>query len=744
MLYPLDPIELSFLQAQNKKDADPSLLQNECQTNPFTIETQSKGEKWSDYFRGAFFLTLGAIGLSACSPAAHQVKVAQLGAITQPAPTTTKPGSLPAASQPASKPASQPTTAPTAAKESEFDRETGELLRVIMTMPSLSPEQRIAEMEKIVQNSQASYFRLMAEILYPPPGAVPADAQKAGVQKEMHLEIKRWQKDFLEFIKPYLEKFADAPEKRGEGSLTRWRLMTQEIKKVVYRNRKKDETFFNKVEYPSREFLEAVMPLTLVALFMKEKLGKGYAHKNSAQLMDFYRVFDKEGASRPYRKDEPRVARCLTLNYLALDLANLAYDAMLSRRLIRKNTPKVGMHKSGNLSFTPAQRPTPPHDMITLSQHIATAINGVPGYPPVILEATANQIQPWSHLEDQELVRRGDKPRSAATTIGGTIYGEMAAQISSPEILEKTKNKEERDLLLKKAEQFHAIALSMDPQNHINWGNYGNFLMEMNQYDKALEAFQKGLALNPYDFEMSLFGLAQTFYLKEQYVLAEANSAKLFGLSRKIEEESNRKKVLIPTGILLARCHLKLSKFNQAISVLRQVLRSDPQNAMAHALLGKAQIEGAPRDCAGGLRSLKTSVRIAEGHEQRKNSRFFYKGHPFGLDLADGYQQCGQTKKSMEMAKKFPEHQSLADTALNRQARALFHQKKYRESLKVWHQLHAFKPGRYSYAYNLALTYDYLNDYDNAIRFYQAALKIKDCAEVRDALSEAIKNKGKK
>jgi predicted Zn-dependent protease len=135
------------------------------------------------------------------------------------------------------------------------------------------------------------------------------------------------------------------------------------------------------------------------------------------------------------------------------------------------------------------------------------------------------------------------------------------------------------------AEKGFAAVLKKHP-NHIGaLGNLGVVYSRTQRSARAIETYQRALALSPGDLALRL-NLGLVYFKQESYQLA----AKQF--SRIVAKQPNHRQA----QELLATCQIHLGKAKLAISSLESLKRSDPKNAGVLYLLGMAYLKNQQPD----------------------------------------------------------------------------------------------------------------------------------------------------
>ena len=219
-------------------------------------------------------------------------------------------------------------------------------------------------------------------------------------------------------------------------------------------------------------------------------------------------------------------------------------------------------------------------------------------------------------------------------------------------------DKKEKEELLKKIEE--------DPNNDTYYYNRGNASYDLNEYENAIESYNKAIELNP-------------------------NNASYY---------NNR-------GITFNN----LKKYKEAIEDYSEAIKLNPNYSLAYNNRGVSFYN--LKDYNKAIEDYNMAIKLNPNYPLTYNNRgntFFYKKE---------YENA--IKDYSEAIKLKPEKVSY----YNNRGNAFFYKKEYENAIKDYSEAIKLKPKEASYYYNRGLSFYNLKGYDEAIKDYSEAIKLK-------------------
>jgi tetratricopeptide (TPR) repeat protein len=242
-------------------------------------------------------------------------------------------------------------------------------------------------------------------------------------------------------------------------------------------------------------------------------------------------------------------------------------------------------------------------------------------------------------------------------------------------------------------------AVSINPQQEEIWVLLGDAYNETKQYDKVIEAFQQAVRINPKN-GVVWHALGLAYEESKQY-------------GKAIEAEQQASHVLpenATTWYNLGTAFEKTKQYDKAIEAYQQAVRINPEFAEARAELGVVYAEAKQYDKA--IESLQQAVRI----DPKKSIAWAF--------LGVAYSQTKQYDKAIESLQQAVRIEPKFAVAWYSLGRAYNETKQSAKANDAFQQATSIDP-KYAEAWvELAVTYEKTDQYDKAIEAYQQAVRI--------------------
>lgn len=574
--------------------------------------------------------------------------------------------------------------------EKQVTSESSKILNLIVSIDSYSPEQTkkklpeiMKKSEEIVEGGMLYHLAITALILLGNQRKIPAALKESYMQTVMQNELIIVQKDFKEFADTITKDISSHPKqnipaspgKKGKKSKNR---RIAELMRSTSQTLNHQE-FSDMIGNYNPALYNALLPYVLIGLYFKSSILPNYKHDDHSSFLDLFRDFSTN-PNKHWKQGEKRPAKCHNLTILASSLLPVAKEALLKQGLTTKKPSKMGTAKTA-VSMTASQQLAPGFASSTEHIFLAVTLNGHSPKDPkkphtFYFEPTVGDIIPWKNLEND--MDQGTKPRPMKHLIG-SLFNEIGGTYLSEVLTNTSLSEKEKKQLIQKSLKYYKIATILDDKNHISWINLGTSQLLNNQLDQAKTSYNQAKSLNSKDYPMPEFGLAQVQYLKKNFPQAEKDSLELINViktdirqqgARAQVQSDTLKQVQIQTYALLARAQMQQSKYGNAQASIKALLKLSPNNPE--------------------ITKLRTEL---------------------------SYLMKGTNTKQLE-----------------KEASAIFQQKKYAMALIKYAALHKLAPNETSYIQNIAVCYEQINDLPNAIQYYQLSLTKKPDPQIKQEI----------
>lgn len=248
-------------------------------------------------------------------------------------------------------------------------------------------------------------------------------------------------------------------------------------------------------------------------------------------------------------------------------------------------------------------------------------------------------------------------------------------------------------------------ATEADPKNAAAWIHLGRAHLALRQYDEAIGAFQKQLAVNPYD-EFAHNELGRTYWLQRKY--DEAATA----FHQQLEQNPLDKYAHGALGSMYA----EWKKYDLAAPELEKAISLSPEEASYHAALGDAYLNLGQDDKA--LASFDRAVELSPTPETWNNIAYQLSLKKAHLDKAQQYSESAVSSVAAALRNVTLTKVTLRELALVNSLSA--------------------------YWDTLGWVYFVKGDLDNAQKYIQASWDVSPRGEVGDHLGQVYEAKGDK
>jgi tetratricopeptide (TPR) repeat protein len=194
--------------------------------------------------------------------------------------------------------------------------------------------------------------------------------------------------------------------------------------------------------------------------------------------------------------------------------------------------------------------------------------------------ATRNPGHARIHYWLGEVLFRAGKPAEALAPLRTTVAAQPAfneARIKLAEVLTAQEQRDEATTVLEEAVRHNPIH---HPQA---WNNLGFLYLQGQQFDEALRRFQRAVALDP-GLAVAWVNAGSVHLLRQEYAAA------IPLLEKALEADAEN----IAAWGNLGVAYLELGRYAEAREALHQVLRRQPGEARARALLERVNTEARP------------------------------------------------------------------------------------------------------------------------------------------------------
>ena len=263
-------------------------------------------------------------------------------------------------------------------------------------------------------------------------------------------------------------------------------------------------------------------------------------------------------------------------------------------------------------------------------------------------------------------------------------------------------DEKEKEELLKKIEE--------DPNNDTYYYNRGNASYDLNEYENAIESYNKAIELNPNNASY-YNNRGITFNNLKKYKEAIEDYSEAIKLNPNYSLAYNNRGVSF----------YNLKDYNKAIEDYNMAIKLNPNypltyNNRGNTFFYKKEYENAIKDYSEAIKLKPEKV----SYYNNRGNAFFYKKE---------YENA--IKDYSEAIKLKPKEASY----YNNRGNAFFYRKEYNEAIKDYSEAIKLKPKEASYYNNRGLSFYNLKEYDEAIKDYTKAIEINPNYDL------AIKNK---
>ena len=297
------------------------------------------------------------------------------------------------------------------------------------------------------------------------------------------------------------------------------------------------------------------------------------------------------------------------------------------------------------------------------------------------------------------------------------------------------------------------VLLKQFPKTFVIWNILGSSAVQVGMLDKAINAFQKALSLNPNNSAIySNMGVA----FREKGMLNEAieafdkaiainpnNTEAYYNKGIATQEQGNLEEAIIAyyKAILLkpnyadsynnmANALKDQGKLDKAIDAYKKAILFKPDYAIAYSNLGNA---------------LKDIGKLKESIEAHKKSVSLKPNNPiFHNNMGISFKEQGKLEEAINIYKKAIYFKPDYATAYSNMGNALKDQGKIHEALEAFNQALAIDKSHVEAYNNMGNVLQESGKIDNAIKVYKKALAIEpDYADTHENLSFMLLNSGK-
>ncbi|MFZ0389762.1 MAG: tetratricopeptide repeat protein [Calditrichia bacterium] len=259
----------------------------------------------------------------------------------------------------------------------------------------------------------------------------------------------------------------------------------------------------------------------------------------------------------------------------------------------------------------------------------------------------------------------------------------------------------------KALQQFNEVARS-NPGFYKSYFGMGIIYNEQERYWKAIDNLNQAVALNP-DFDRGYSYLGQVYFALDSLAKSLKNLNKAKDLNPNYA----------PTFYYLGRVYLQQGRFGKAADALREATRLKPDDASFHNQLGEAYqyLQRYDEAIFEFNKAIELNDDYAMAHFNLGNA--IYKKGTLE-DIIDTYLEIMESRYS-----KLPRTDSLVSGIRQlRQEQTEVSSRLFRDMVAAYRSALQNDPTFFEAAYNLALTYEHLQQPDSAIYFYQEAFRI--------------------
>ena len=267
------------------------------------------------------------------------------------------------------------------------------------------------------------------------------------------------------------------------------------------------------------------------------------------------------------------------------------------------------------------------------------------------------------------------------------------------------------DLYAEKAQAFYRLkeyelsneaaekALTINPKNARGNHYRGNYYAINNEYDKAIEYYNKAIEADSKD-DYPYIGLGIVYYDLKEYDKAKECYKKAI--------EANPKDAYSYNG--LGNTYYDLKEFNKAIEYYNKAIEIDPKDAYSYNGLGNTYYD---------LKEFNKAIEYYnKAIEIDPKDAYPYSG------LGNTYYDLKEFDKAIEYYNKAIEIDPKETFSHNRLGNIQSNLKKYDKAIEYYNKAIENDPKYLSPYYNLGLTYYKLQEFDKAKEYYNKAIEI--------------------
>ena len=305
----------------------------------------------------------------------------------------------------------------------------------------------------------------------------------------------------------------------------------------------------------------------------------------------------------------------------------------------------------------------------------------------------------------------------------------------------------ERHNFTKVAEYSRALTAS-SPEDPWNWGTLGDSLMELGQYDKAAEAYQRMVNMRP---DLSSYNRASYY----RFVSGDAAGA-IEVMKRAIDAGSRSSENVAWCYVDLGNMYFKTGQLNEAERAYLSALRAFPGYYPAHAGLGRAYAaEGRIPEAVQSYKRAQSSVPLVE-YAGALQDLYALAGQPDDarqqaemVDMIDKMEQASGLNVNRNLALAYLDRDRKVDRALalvegelrgrrdiytyDALAWALYKNKKYEEAGKAKEKALELGTPEPAFYYHAGMIERALGQTDQARKHFERALQLNACFDPRQA-----------
>jgi len=305
----------------------------------------------------------------------------------------------------------------------------------------------------------------------------------------------------------------------------------------------------------------------------------------------------------------------------------------------------------------------------------------------------------------------------------------------------------ERHNFTKVAEYSRALTAS-SPEDPWNWGTLGDSLMELGQYDKAAEAYQRMVNMRP---DLSSYNRASYY----RFVSGDAAGA-IEVMKRAIDAGSRSSENVAWCYVDLGNMYFKTGQLNEAERAYLSALRAFPGYYPAHAGLGRAYAaEGRIPEAIQSYKRAQSSVPLVE-YAGALQDLYALAGQPDDarqqaemVDMIDKMEQASGLNVNRNLALAYLDRDRKVDRALalvegelrgrrdiytyDALAWALYKNKKYEEAGKAKEKALELGTPEPAFYYHAGMIERALGQTDQARKHFERALQLNARFDPRQA-----------